>query len=119
GWLRRAHLHLSYSMTLTRLLDTTCHTTVRTGPYTAVRDGYAALVDQSRKSEGFELRIRKPHSESLGSGERPRATPAACRVAGQTRGNPSFRRAARRRRRGIFHCRHRAARSRNRTQRVR
>ena len=31
---------------------------------------------------------------------------------------PSFKRAARRRR-GVFHCRHRAARSRNRTQRVR
>jgi hypothetical protein len=47
-----------------------------------------ALIDQGRKSEGFEVRIRKPHSESLGSGERPRATPAACRVAGQTRENP-------------------------------
>src|SRR5260370_17058750 len=32
GWLRRARLHLSYSMTLARLLDTTCHTTVQAGP---------------------------------------------------------------------------------------
>src|ERR1700756_2191887 len=65
GWLRRALLHLSYSTALARLLDTTCHTTVRTGPYTAVRDGYAALIDQSRKSEGFEVRIRKPHVRAL------------------------------------------------------
>ena len=35
--LRRAHLHLSYSMTLTRLLDTTCRTTRRAGPHPAVR----------------------------------------------------------------------------------
>jgi hypothetical protein len=36
-WLRRAYLHLSYSITLARLLDTTSHTTVHAGPHTAVR----------------------------------------------------------------------------------
>jgi hypothetical protein len=49
-----------------------------------------ALIDQGRKTERFEVRIRKPHSESLGSGERPRATPAAGRVAGQARENPEL-----------------------------
>src|SRR5208283_336935 len=49
-----------------------------------------ALINQGRKSERVEVSIRKPHRESFGSGERPRATPAAGRVACQTRENPEL-----------------------------
>src|SRR5207253_1072024 len=51
---------------------------------------------------------------AIGQGPRPLLAVLRAR-RGET---PSFKRAARRRR-GVFHCRHRAARSRNRTQRVR
>src|SRR5712692_1824288 len=42
------------------------NTTVRTGPYTAVRDGYAGTSSNNDgKSERFEIRIRKPHRQGL------------------------------------------------------
>ena len=75
-------------MTLARLLDTTCHTTVRTGPYTAVRVGYAAAIVQRWKSERFEVSIGKPHREGFGPGQVPGAESAAGRVVGQARANP-------------------------------
>src|SRR5439155_27099785 len=75
-------------------------------------------IDQRRKSQRFEVSIGKPNREGLGPSQVPRATSTASRVIGESATDPSDNRAARRRR-GVFHCRHIAARSRNRTQRVR
>jgi transposase len=43
-----------------------CHTTVRTGPYTAVREVTPLLVDQRRKAERFEIGIGKPNRKGNG-----------------------------------------------------
>ena len=101
GWLRRAHLHLSYSMTLARLLDTTCLTTVLTVPYTAVRVGCARIIYQRRKAERFEVGFESPTETALAraryQGPRPLPavllarrgrTPSASRAARPTTGCP-------------------------------
>ena len=89
-----------------------CHTTVRTGPYTAVRELIPFLVDERRKTKRFEVGIGKPNREGFGACEIPRAKSAASGVTRQPSAAPSTNRAARRRR-WVFHCRHKAARSRN------
>ena len=62
--LRRAHLHLSYSTTLARLLDTTCHTTVHAGPHTAVQRvthrHRTGEVDQANQSKRWEAQDTGP-----------------------------------------------------------
>jgi hypothetical protein len=47
-----------------------CHTTVRTGPYTAARLVTSELLKQRWESERVEVRIRRPTAPShLGSGK--------------------------------------------------
>src|SRR5271157_4279201 len=48
------------------------------------------FLEQGRKSERFEVRIRKPHRESLGLREVPRAATAAGGVARQPLSHPQF-----------------------------
>src|SRR5262249_61979565 len=96
-----------------------CHTTVRTGPYTAVRVGYA---DTSSNNEGspsdLKYALESPTERALARAryQGPRPLPA---VLLASRGRTPSASSAARRRRGVFHCRHKAALSRNRTQRVR
>ena len=56
------------------------HTTVRTGPYTAVRELIPFLVDERRKTKRFEVGIRKPDREGLGTCEIPGTQSAASGV---------------------------------------
>src|ERR1700730_2116968 len=57
------------------------HTTVRTGPYTAVREVALTRFDQGRQAERFEVGSGKADGEGFAPGETPRATAAAGRVA--------------------------------------
>src|SRR5919202_724994 len=52
------------------------NTTVRTGPYTAVRAVTLMLLDQRRKAERVEVGFRKPHMESVRQSQIPRTTTA-------------------------------------------
>src|SRR6185437_12163904 len=96
-----------------------CHTTVRTGPYTAVRDGYAdtSSTNDGRPSD-LKYALESPIDRALllARYHGPRPLPA---VLLASRGRTPSSISASRRRRGVFHCRHIAALSRNRTQRVR
>ena len=56
-------------------------TTVRTGPYTAVREVALTRFDQGRETERFEVGIGESHGESFAPGEMPGATTAAGHVA--------------------------------------
>src|SRR5713226_3057949 len=77
-------------MTLSRLLDTTCHTTVHTGPYTAVREVAPLLLNQRRKTERFEVSLGKPHMEGLGERQVPGSAAAAGHVGRQSRSHPQY-----------------------------
>src|ERR1039458_4924890 len=57
------------------------HTTVRTGPYTAVRKVELTRFEQGWETERFEVSIGEPHREGFPPGDVPRPTPAAGRVA--------------------------------------
>src|ERR1039458_650942 len=57
------------------------HTTVRTGPYTAVREVRLTRFDQGQETERFEVSIGKSHGERFTPGNMPGATTAAGRVA--------------------------------------
>src|SRR5437660_11765109 len=56
------------------------HTTVRTGPYTAVREVALTRSEQGRKAERFEVGIGEPEAEGFTPCDRPMATAAAGRV---------------------------------------
>ena len=53
------------------------HTTVRTGPYTAVRKVELTRFEQGWETERFEVSIGEPHREGFAPGDIPRATTAA------------------------------------------
>src|ERR1035437_8145032 len=57
------------------------HTTVRTGPYTAVRKVELTRFEQGWETERFEVSIGEPHREGFAPDDVPRATTAAGRVA--------------------------------------
>ena len=57
------------------------HTTVRTAPYTAVREVTLTRFDQGRETERFEVGIGEPDREGFTPGEMPGATAAAGRIA--------------------------------------
>src|SRR5229473_3564827 len=57
------------------------HTTVRTGPYTAVREVALTRFDQGWETERFEVGVGKPKREGLAPGDVPGATAAAGRIA--------------------------------------
>ena len=77
--LRGTFPHLSYSMTLARLLDTTCHTTVHAGPHTAVRRIKLRPHDHEWKSELGKVGVRQSDGES----GRVRNPPGAVRTPGR------------------------------------
>lgn len=52
-----------------------CYTTMRTGPYTAVRDVTPLIVHERRKTKRCEVGIGKPYGKSLGSREVPVTRP--------------------------------------------
>ena len=56
-------------------------TTVRTGPYTAVREVTLTRFDQGRETERFEVDIGEPDREGFAPGDVPRATATAGRVS--------------------------------------
>src|SRR5262245_59656988 len=56
------------------------HTTVRTGPYTAVREVALTRSKQRGKAERFEVGIGEPEAEGFAPCDRPRATAATGRV---------------------------------------
>ena len=56
------------------------HTTVRTGPYTAVREVALTRAEQGWETERSEVRIGKPSGEGSGAGKIPWPTAAAGRV---------------------------------------
>src|SRR5207302_457420 len=66
------------------------NTTVRTGPYTAVRELIPFLVNERRKTKRFEVGIGKPNREGLGACEIPGAKSAASGVTCQPWANPEF-----------------------------
>jgi len=57
------------------------HTTVRTGPYTAVREVTLARFDQGQESERFEVGIGESHREGFAPGEVSGSTAATGHVA--------------------------------------
>src|SRR5258708_9374142 len=57
------------------------HTTVRTGPYTAVREVTLTRFDQGRETERFEVGIGESHGEGFAPGEMPGSMAAAGHVA--------------------------------------
>jgi hypothetical protein len=57
------------------------HTTVRTGPYTAVREVTLTRFDQGRKTERFEVGIGESDGEGFAPGEMPGSTAASGHVA--------------------------------------
>ena len=67
--------------TSTRFSRRNSHTTVRTGPYTAVREVTLTHVDQARETERFEVGIGEPDRESFTPGEMPGATATGGRIA--------------------------------------
>jgi hypothetical protein len=89
-----------------------CHTTVRTGPYTAVRDGY---VNTSANNDGspsdLKYALESPTERALAFAryQGPRPLPA---VLLASRGRTPSSNSTALRRRGVFHCRHMAALSR-------
>jgi hypothetical protein len=56
------------------------HTTVRTGPCTAVREVALTRFDQGWKTEQFEVGVGKPNREGFAPGDVPGATAAAGRI---------------------------------------
>src|SRR5271165_7007513 len=57
------------------------HTTVRTGPYTAVREVALTRFDQEGETERFEVGIGKPDGEGFAPCDVPWATAAVGRIA--------------------------------------
>ena len=57
------------------------HTTVRTGPYTAVREIALTRFDQRWKTEQFEVGVGKPNREGFAPCDVPGATAASGRIA--------------------------------------
>ena len=80
GRLRRAFLYLSYSMTLARLLDTTCHTTGHAGPHPAVRQVKLSVSREFGKSERREESVRESDVQRWGVARchGPSELPAVC-----------------------------------------
>src|SRR5262249_45276590 len=96
-----------------------CHTTVHTGPYTAVRVGYAFISSINVGSPSdLKYALESPTERALARAryQGPSPLPAVLRAR---RGRTTSANRASNRRRGVFHCRHKAARSLNRTHRVR
>src|SRR5258708_31890362 len=94
------------------------HTPVRSGPYTAVREVALTRLEQDGRPSELKCAFESPVERALlrARYQGPRPLPAVfLAVHGET---PCATSAARRRR-GVFHWRQRAARSRSRTQRVR
>jgi hypothetical protein len=79
------------------------HTTVRTGPYTAVREVALTRSKQTWKDERFEVGIGEPEAKGLlrARAQGPRRLLAMLRSSPEIRGAAS----AARRRRGVFHWR--------------
>ena len=67
-----------------------CHTTVHTGPYTAVREVAPSLLGQRRKAKRFEIGIGKPDRKGLSLGKVPRAESTAGCVCCQPQTAPQF-----------------------------
>ncbi len=67
------------------------HTTVRTGPYTAVRRVELTANRQSRKSQPVEVNIGQCDSKRRTVGEPPRTVSAARRLRGQVSTHSPFR----------------------------
>ena len=57
------------------------HTTVRTGPYTAVREVALTRAEQGWEAERFEVSIGESHGEGFAPGEMPGSMAAAGHVA--------------------------------------
>ena len=57
------------------------HTTVRTGPYTAVREVTLTRFDQGRQTKRFEVGVGQPDREGFAPGDVPGAAAAAGRIA--------------------------------------
>src|ERR1700680_3757275 len=57
------------------------HTTVRTGPYTSVREVRLTRFDQGQETKRFEVGIGKSHGERFTPGDMPGGTAAAGHVA--------------------------------------
>src|SRR5438067_3145323 len=68
-----------------RLPADPCHTTVRTGPYTAVRGVALALIGQRRKTERAEVGIGQAEMQGLVLTGGPRTAEAGRRITGQRR----------------------------------
>src|SRR5712672_4718157 len=77
------------------------HTTVRTGPYTAVREVTLTCFDQRRETERFEVGIGESHGEGFAPGNMPGSTTATGRIAQLPRDSSAM--SAARRRPGVFH----------------
>src|ERR1700726_680773 len=56
------------------------HTTVRTGPYTAVREVALTRFDQGWETEQFEVGVGKPNTEGFAPCDVPGATAASGRI---------------------------------------
>ena len=86
---------------------------MRTGPYTAVRDGYA---DTSSNNDGspsdLKYALESPTERALARARYQGPSPLPAVLLANRGRTPSSISAARRRR-GVFHCRHRAALSRD------
>jgi enterochelin esterase-like enzyme len=67
-----------------------CHTTVRTGPYTAVREVTLLLVNECGKTKRLEISIGEPNRQGLGACEVPGTEPAAGGIACQPRTDAQF-----------------------------
>src|SRR5215831_16997192 len=76
-----------------------------------------AVLEQRRKVERSKVCLGKPYVESLGERQIPGSAAAAGHIGRQLGTHPSSSNAARRRR-TVFHCRHKAHRNRRRTQPV-
>ena len=91
---------------------------MRTGPYTAVREGYA---DSSSINDGspsdLKYALESPTDKALAFARYQGPSPLPAVLLASRGRTPSSNRAARRRR-CVCHCRHMAALSRSRTQRV-
>jgi hypothetical protein len=61
-----------------------CHTTVRTGPYTAVREVALTRVDQGGETERLEVGIGESDGERFAPGDVPWTTAAVGRIASDT-----------------------------------
>jgi hypothetical protein len=66
------------------------NTTVRTGPYTAVRELIPFLVNERRKTKRFEVSIGKPNREGLSPREIPGPESTASGVTRQPGTDPEF-----------------------------